>query len=201
MGFVDAHSLHARDEGLPEPEPAAAVSVQPVGSPTRRVGDKVAEPYQARVMLAVRAAIAAGRSGAVLAPTGSGKSLLVAAAIEDALDLGRPILVLHPDVSLLRQNFAQAASIPALARARVSSFIAATDHLGDGGHLRNTMEADVVFATNPSLTNKIGDEDFLQGCARSVGPAAWSSSTRATRPRPSSSAGFSPRSPKPADLD
>lgn len=160
---MDAHSLHARDEGLPEPEPAAAVSVQPVGSPTRRVGDKVAEPYQARVMLAVRAAIAAGRSGAVLAPTGSGKSLLVAAAIEDALDLGRPILVLHPDVSLLRQNFAQAASIPALARARVSSFIAATDHLGDGGHLRNTMEADVVFATNPSLTNKIGDEDFLQG--------------------------------------
>lgn len=167
---MDAQSIHARKDEPPGTEVTADGSVRQAGLPTRRVGDKVAEVYQARVMLAVREAMAAGRSGAVLAPTGSGKSLIVAAAVEDALDLGRPILILHPDVSLLRQNFAQAEAIPALAQARVSSFIAATDHIGDGAHLRNTFEADVVFATNPSLTNKIDDEDFLRG-VRSFGRA------------------------------
>ena len=66
---------------------------------TRRIGDKQAEPYQARIAASVREAIRRGRSGAVLAPTGSGKSLLAAGAAEDAIDLGKPILVLHPDVS------------------------------------------------------------------------------------------------------
>jgi hypothetical protein len=112
-------------------------------------------------MADVRDAIAAGRSGAVLAPTGSGKSLMVAAAIEDAVALSRPILVLHPDVSLLRQNHAQAVRSATVAGARISTFIAATDSLGDGRHLRNTFDADVIFATNPSLTNKADDPEFI----------------------------------------
>jgi superfamily II DNA or RNA helicase len=73
----------------------------------RVVGDKQAEPYQARIMSSLREAIQRGRSGAVLAPTGSGKSLKAAAAAEDAFALGKPILILHPDVSLLRQNHVQ----------------------------------------------------------------------------------------------
>lgn len=141
----------------------SAIALAPMSLGSRQVGDKIAEPYQARVMAEIAAAIASGRSGAVLAPTGSGKSLMVAAAIEDAIRLRRPILVLHPDVSLLRQNHAQAIQSKAVAAARLSTFIAATDSLGDGRHLRNTFAADVIFATNPSLTNKAEDPAFVEG--------------------------------------
>ena len=51
---------------------------------SRVIGDKHAEPYQARIMFSLREAIQRGRSGAVLAPTGSGKSLKAVAAAEDA---------------------------------------------------------------------------------------------------------------------
>ena len=97
----------------------------------RVVGDKQAEPYQARIMFSLREAIQRGRSGAVLAPTGSGKSLKAAAAAEDAFDLGKPILILHPDSSLLRQNYAQLQAIPSLRKARVAFFVAKTEVVGE----------------------------------------------------------------------
>ena len=163
---MDGQGLHTGGQVTDEAEPIAAdLGTRRTLAETaaRRVGDKWAEPYQSRVMAEIRSAIATGRSGAVLAPTGSGKSLMVAAAIEDAISLGRPILVLHPDVSLLRQNYAQALSLKAMATARVGTFIAAVESLGDGAHLRNTFDADVLFATNPSLTNKTEDAAFLDG--------------------------------------
>jgi superfamily II DNA or RNA helicase len=129
----------------------------------RVVGDKQAEPYQARIMFSLREAIQRGRSGAVLAPTGSGKSLKAAAAAEDAFDLGKPILILHPDSSLLRQNYAQLQAIASLRKARVAFFVAKTEVVGDGPMLRNTLDADVIMATNMSLVNKLDDEDFLRG--------------------------------------
>jgi superfamily II DNA or RNA helicase len=128
----------------------------------RVVGDKQAEPYQARIMFSLREAIQRGRSGAVLAPTGSGKSLKAAAAAEDAFDLAKPILILHPDSSLLRQNYAQLQAIPSLRKARVAFVVAKTEVVGDGPMLRNTLDADVIMATNMSLVNKLDDEDFLR---------------------------------------
>jgi len=129
----------------------------------RVVGDKQAEPYQAWIMFSLREAIRRGRSGAVLAPTGSGKSLKAAAAAEDAFDLGKPILILHPDVSLLRQNYAQLRAIPSLRKARLAFFVAKTEVVGDGPMVRNSLEADVIMATNMSLVNKLDDEEFLRG--------------------------------------
>ncbi len=160
---MDGQRLQDAENRHPAPSLALSLASTTAGTPARRVGDKIAAPYQARVMGDLREAIAHGRSGAVLAPTGSGKSLMVAASIEDAIALKRPILVLHPDVSLLRQNFAQAMKSAVVAAARISTFIAATDSLGDGRHLRNTFEADVIFATNPSLVNKTEDQAFLDG--------------------------------------
>ncbi|WP_187144391.1 DEAD/DEAH box helicase [Microvirga massiliensis] len=129
----------------------------------RTVGDKVAEPYQARIMVSLRDAIRRGRSGAVLAPTGSGKSLLAAAGAEDAVEIGKPILVLHPDVSLLRQNYAQFEAVPALRDARTAFYVAKTEVIGDGEMARNTLDADLIPATNMSLVNKLEDEEFLRG--------------------------------------
>src|ERR687897_2020327 len=99
---------------------------------SRRIGDKQAEPYQARIAASVREAIRRGRSGAVLAPTGSGKSLLVAGAAEDAVSLGKPILVLHPDVSLLRQNYIQFQAVPAVRVAQTAFYVAKNESIGDG---------------------------------------------------------------------
>lgn len=134
-----------------------------IHSLSRVIGDKQAEPYQARIMFSLREAILRGRSGAVLAPTGSGKSLKAAAAAEDAFDLDKPILILHPDVSLLRQNYAQLQAIPSLRKARLAFFVAKTEVIGDGPMVRNSLDADVIMATNMSLVNKLDDEDFLQG--------------------------------------
>ncbi len=53
--------------------------------------------------------------------------------------------------------------MPAIAAAAVGTFIAAGESLGDGSHRRNTFEAEVVFATNASLTNKTEDGAFLDG--------------------------------------
>lgn len=130
---------------------------------SRVIGDKQAEPYQARIMFSLREAIQRGRSGAVLAPTGSGKSLKAAAAAEDAFDLGKPILILHPDVSLLRQNYAQLRAIPSLRKARLAFFVAKTEVVGNAPMIRNSLDADVIMSTNMSLVNKLDDEDFLRG--------------------------------------
>ena len=147
----------------PLPKPADASNEAFVPPLCRVVGDKQAEPYQARIMFSLREAIRRGRSGAVLAPTGSGKSLKAAAAAEDAFDLGKPILILHPDVSLLRQNYAQLRAIPSLRKARLAFFVAKTEVVGDGPMVRNSLEADVIMATDMSLVNKLDDEEFLRG--------------------------------------
>jgi superfamily II DNA or RNA helicase len=133
---------------------------------SRRIGDKQAEPYQTRIAASVCEAIRRGRSGAVLAPTGSGKSLLAAGAAEDAVGLGKPILVLHPDVSLLRQNYAQFQTIPAIKRARTAFYVAKNETIGDGLMQRNSLDADIIPATNMSLVNKLDDEDFLRALDR-----------------------------------
>ncbi|WP_201861196.1 DEAD/DEAH box helicase family protein [Microvirga soli] len=104
----------------PSSNPSDALSQPSVPALSRTIGDKQAEPYQARIAASVRNAIQRGRSGAVLAPTGSGKSLLAAGAAEDAVSLGKPILVLHPDVSLLRQNYAQFQAVPAVKGAQTT---------------------------------------------------------------------------------
>jgi superfamily II DNA or RNA helicase len=72
-------------------------------------------------------------------------------------------LILHPESSLLRRNYAQLQAIPSLRKARVAFFVAKTEIVGDGPMLRNTLDADVVMATNMSLVNKLDDEDFLRG--------------------------------------
>ncbi|KLK91715.1 hypothetical protein AA309_18675 [Microvirga vignae] len=128
---------------------------------TRQIGNKQAEPYQHRITGSVREAIQRGRSGAVLAPTGSGKSLLAAAAAEDAIDLEKPILVLHPAVSLLRQNYARFQSVPAVKGAPTAFFVAKNKIIGDQPMVRNSLDAAVIPATNMSLVNKLDDEDFL----------------------------------------
>ena len=85
-------------------------------SPLRRIGAKIAEPYQDRIARSIAKAIVARRSGAVMAPTGAGKSLNVHTTVEDCLALDRPIIVLHPSVDLLRQNLAQLLESPEIAR-------------------------------------------------------------------------------------
>jgi len=114
-------------------------------------------------MASICEAIRRGRSGAVLAPTGSGKSLIAAAGAEDAVALGKPIVILHPDVSLLRQNFAQFQTVPGLRGARTAFFVAKNESIGDDTMGRNTFAADVIPATNMSLVNKLDDEEFLSG--------------------------------------
>lgn len=150
----------------PSSNPSNALSQTPGPALSRRIGDKQAEPYQARIAGSVREAIERGRSGAVLAPTGSGKSLLAAGAAEDAVSLGKPILVLHPDVSLLRQNYAQFQSVPAVKGAQTAFYVAKNESIGDGPMLRNSLDADVIPATNMSLVNKLDDEDFLRSLDR-----------------------------------
>ncbi|WP_201864654.1 DEAD/DEAH box helicase family protein [Microvirga soli] len=132
----------------------------------RRIGDKQAEPFQARIGASVRKAIRRGRSGAVLAPIGSGKSLLAAGAAEDVVGLGKPILVLHPDVSLLRQNYAQFQTVPAVRNAQTTFYVAKIESIGDGPVQRNALDANVFAATNMSLVNKLDREEFLQALER-----------------------------------
>src|SRR3712207_1559404 len=150
----------------PDSKSADALSQTSVAELNRRIGDKHAEPYQARIAASVREAIRRGRSGAVLAPTGSGKSLLAAGAAEDAVGLGKPILVLHPDVSLLRQNYAQFQTVPAVKGARTAFYVAKNETIGDGPMQRNLLDADVIAATNMSLVNKLDDEEFLKSLDR-----------------------------------
>src|SRR5918993_5791518 len=150
----------------PSSNPSDALSQTSAPALSRRIGDKQAEPYQARIAASVREAIQRGRSGAVLAPTGSGKSLLAAGAVEDAISLGKPILVLHPDVSLLRQNYIQFQTVPAVKDAQTAFYVAKNETIGDGPMLRNSLDADVIPATNMSLVNKLDDEDFLRSLDR-----------------------------------
>jgi superfamily II DNA or RNA helicase len=150
----------------PISNPADTLPQTSVSELSRRIGDKQAEPYQARIAASVREAIRRGRSGAVLAPTGSGKSLLAAGAAEDAIDLGKPILVLHPDVSLLRQNYAQFQSVPAVKGAQTAFYVAKNEIIGEQPMVRNSLDADVIPATNMSLVNKLDDEEFLRSLDR-----------------------------------
>ncbi len=150
----------------PSTNPSDALSQPSNPALARRIGDKQAESYQARIAASVREAIQRGRSGAVLAPTGSGKSLLTAGAAEDAVSLGKLILVLHPDVSLLRQNYAQFETVPAIKGAQTAFYVAKNETIGDGPMLRNSLDADVIPATNMSLVNKLDDEDFLRSLDR-----------------------------------
>jgi len=133
----------------------------PTNAMRRAFGDMIAEPYQDRIMASIAQAIRDRRSGAVLAPTGSGKSLFVAAAVEDALTLKTPILALHPDISLLRQNLRQVQRVAKFADARVSAFIAKNENLDHPGFIRDTLDADVTFATMMSIVNKLDDAAFI----------------------------------------
>lgn len=125
----------------------------------RKIGDKVAEPYQARIATAVGGAISTGKSGAVLAPTGSGKSLLVTFGVEDAIAVGKPVLVLQPDVHLLQQNFELFGHSTAIRGALIGAFIAQNDRI-PGKFTRNSLDVDVCIATNMSLVNKASDPAF-----------------------------------------
>ncbi|MCB8823162.1 DEAD/DEAH box helicase [Microvirga rosea] len=130
------------------------------------MGEHTSELYQARIANSVEGAIQTGRSGVVLAPTGSGKSFLVAFASEDALRHKKPVLILHPDISLLRQNYAQIRRLPALEAARTAFFVAKNETVGDGPMLRDTLDADVIAAINMSLVNKLDDGHFLNALER-----------------------------------
>ncbi|HRY01901.1 MAG TPA: DEAD/DEAH box helicase family protein [Beijerinckiaceae bacterium] len=136
-------------------------AIAPIPTMRRAIGDLIAEPYQDRIMAEIAEAIRDRRSGAVLAPTGSGKSLFAAGAVEDALHLRIPILVLHPDIALLRQNLRQIQRVPAFAHARVSAYIAQNEGLDHPGFLRNTLETDVALATMMSIVNKLDDPAFI----------------------------------------
>ncbi|MCC0004660.1 MAG: DEAD/DEAH box helicase family protein [Methylobacteriaceae bacterium] len=133
----------------------------PTNAMRRTFGDMIAEPYQDRIMANIADAIRARRSGAVLAPTGSGKSLFVAAAVEDALTLRTPILALHPDIALLRQNLRQVQRVPRFAAAKVGAFIAKNENLDHPGIVRDTLSGDVTFATMMSIVNKLDDPAFI----------------------------------------
>ncbi len=125
-----------------------------------RLGEFEIEGYQARIGGSIGAALEAGATGVVQAPTGSGKSVLIADTVSKALDRGiRPVVLLHPTVELLTQN------VTALARAgvlgadvRVATWTATTDRivLPDGTKAAHrTFDADVILATSASLVRNV----------------------------------------------
>ena len=69
----------------------------------RRIGIHQALPYQERIAVQVAEAMRRRESGSVLAPTGSGKTYMIAMAAADARAQGRPVLILSPNVDLVRQ--------------------------------------------------------------------------------------------------
>ena len=135
-------------------------------SPLRRIGAKIAEPYQDRIARSIAKAILARRSGAVMAPTGAGKSLNVHTTVEDCLALDRPIIVLHPSVDLLRQNLAQLLESPEIARQSISIFVAQDEPFPEVADLqRATFRAPVILATNASFVRRRTNPDFQKGLA------------------------------------
>lgn len=134
-------------------------------SELRTIGDKIAEPFQNRIATAVAEAVRSGRSGAVLGPTGSGKSLLVSFGAEDAVLCKKPVLVLHPDVHLLKQNFSLFMQSDILKDCSFSAFIAQNDQL-PAQFVRNCFDQQIAVATNASLVNKISDPSFQAALKR-----------------------------------
>jgi superfamily II DNA or RNA helicase len=119
-----------------------------------RLGDKVLEAYQVRILEGVARAIEARRSGAVVAPTGAGKGVLAAGIVREAIRQRRPVLLIQPNVQLLRQNLAQIAGADLPQGVRISAWAAkdAAIETPEGKRLRNRdLTADVVLATAPAL--------------------------------------------------
>lgn len=120
----------------------------------RRLGDKILEPYQARILDGVAEALKARRSGVVVAPTGAGKGVLAAGIVAEAVAQGRPVLLIQPNVQLLRQNLAQIAALELPKGTRIGAWAAkdAVLETPDGRRLRNRdLDAQVVLATAPAL--------------------------------------------------
>jgi len=135
-------------------------------APVRWIGAKLAEPYQDRIATSIAAAIKDRRSGAVMAPTGSGKSLNVHTTVEDCLSLGYPIIVLHPSVDLLRQNLAQLLESPSIARQAISVFVAQNEPFPEVADLqRATFRAPIILATNASFVRRRANPEFQKQLA------------------------------------
>jgi superfamily II DNA or RNA helicase len=120
----------------------------------RILGDKILEPYQARILDAVADALKARRSGAVVAPTGAGKGVLAAGIVAEAIAQGRPVLLVQPNAQLLRQNLAQIAALELPKGTRIAAWVAKDTVLEtpDGKRLRNRdLSANIVLATAPAL--------------------------------------------------
>jgi superfamily II DNA or RNA helicase len=76
----------------------------------RKVGELVADPAQDRVVTQAMNALADGKSGMIVAPTGAGKSLIIALMINELLADGKKVIVIQPNEDLLRQNLIKIAS-------------------------------------------------------------------------------------------
>ena len=67
---------------------------------------------------------------------------------------------------LLRQNYAQFQSVPAVKGAQTAFYVAKNEIIGEQPMVRNSLDADVIPATNMSLVNKLDDEEFLRSLDR-----------------------------------
>ena len=137
------------------------MSQNPSTPPPRTIIGLRPEPYQVRVIEAVGRAIRARKSGAVLAATASGKTLMAVGIVEDAFASGVPVLVVQPSNELLLQNVRSMRLSPMLRDVPIGLVSTLTRGVRSAlGPLAPGEDFDqaVTFATNAKLTRKYGSD-------------------------------------------
>jgi superfamily II DNA or RNA helicase len=143
-----------------------------------RLGNIVLDPFQKRIAGNVSRWFAKRLVGVVKAPTGSGKSVIVAAAAAGALADGRrPVVILCPSATLLNQNLAALRTSGALEGRTVALHVARkpAGKLPPGTEAQTKAEdrnfdADVILATT-QVSVRIRDRD--EGCFAKLGKNAF----------------------------
>lgn len=139
------------------------------------LGGKTASDYQVRAVEAVERADRSGRkAGMVVAPTASGKSLVIAMTARSALERGRTVVVIQPNEDLLRQNLEEIAGIEAVRKGKASIGLltdaSKTDFRpkGMGRNVPHSTQARIVLATQATfamLLNRPQDYENLLSIA------------------------------------
>ncbi len=136
-----------------------------------QIGSKTLEPYQERIVGQAAETLRQHQNGAIIAPTGAGKGVLVAAIVQEALQQDRPVLLIQPNNDLMQQNLQQIwdAGLPKGRRAGVFSAQNMSFEHANGQKLPNRdLSADLIAASSAALVQNRDDyqEELLQFASR-----------------------------------